>query len=55
MLRQGADIRHIQELLGHTKIKSTQAYTKIMPADVRETHERTHPGGKLGQKKGDGT
>ncbi|MCP4107220.1 MAG: tyrosine-type recombinase/integrase [Desulfobacteraceae bacterium] len=47
MLQQGADIRHIQELLGHRLLKSTQAYTKIIPADVKKTHEKTHPGRKF--------
>ncbi|MCP4082240.1 MAG: tyrosine-type recombinase/integrase [Planctomycetaceae bacterium] len=47
MLQQGADIRHIQELLGHKLLKTTQAYTKVRPKEVKDTHRRTHPGGKL--------
>ncbi len=47
MLHEGADIRHIQELLGHKLLKTTQAYTKVRPKEVKETHSRTHPGGKL--------
>lgn len=43
MLRQGADIRYIQKLLGHTRLSTTQVYTRIMPADVKKTHAATHP------------
>lgn len=51
MLQQGADIRHIQELLGHKSLKTTQQYTKIIPVDVKKTHEKTHPGKKLKPEK----
>ena len=44
MLQQGADIRYIQALLGHQSLKTTQAYTKIMPKEIKETHNKTHPG-----------
>jgi len=43
LLQQGADIRYIQKLLGHRQLKTTQLYTKVMPAEVKETHNRTHP------------
>lgn len=43
LLQQGADIRYIQKLLGHCHLKTTQLYTKVMPAEVKKTHERTHP------------
>ena len=44
MLQQGADIRYIQQLLGHTNLRTTQIYTKVRPVDIKETHNRTHPG-----------
>lgn len=44
LLQNGADIRYIQSLLGHRHLKTTQCYTKIMPKDVKKTHEATHPG-----------
>jgi integrase/recombinase XerD len=47
LLQQGADIRYIQKLLGHRSLKTTQAYTKVMPVDVKQTHNRTHPGKDL--------
>lgn len=47
LLQQGADILYIQELLGHSSLKVTQDYTRVMPAEVKETHTKTHPGGKM--------
>ena len=44
MLQQGADIRYIQELLGHSRLTTTQLYTKVMPVEVKTSHERYHPG-----------
>lgn len=46
MLQQGADIRHIQQLLGHASLATTQQYTKVMPVDIKKTHEETHPNGR---------
>jgi len=44
LLQQGADIRYIQELLGHRNLSTTQVYTRVMPKEVKETHTKTHPG-----------
>ncbi len=44
LLQQGADIRYVQKLLGHSHIKTTQIYTRVYPVDLKKTHERTHPG-----------
>lgn len=43
LLQQGVDIRCIQKLLGHKRLETTQFYTKVMPMEVKQTHERTHP------------
>ena len=43
MLRNKADIRAIQELLGHESLESTQIYTHISINDLKETHKRCHP------------
>ena len=43
MLDNGADLRHIQEMLGHTDIASTQLYTKVSVAKLKEVHIKTHP------------
>lgn len=43
MLKNKADIRSIQELLGHSSLDSTQVYTKITITDLKEIHSRCHP------------
>lgn len=43
MLQRGADIRAIQELLGHADIGTTQIYTHINEGSFREIHHRFHP------------
>ena len=43
LLHRGADIRHIQGLLGHSSLQTTQIYTRIVPAELALTHSRFHP------------
>jgi integrase/recombinase XerD len=43
MLENGADIRVIQEILGHEKLDSTQIYTRVSILRLKEVHRRTHP------------
>jgi len=43
MLRNKADIRTIQELLGHSSLDSTQVYTRVSINDLKEVHKRCHP------------
>lgn len=43
MLQQGADIRAIQQLLGHISLKSTTIYTRVVPLEVKATHNKYHP------------
>ena len=47
MLKNGAPIRHIQELLGHESLESTQIYTKVTINDLKEIHAKYHPGERL--------
>ena len=44
MLEGGADIRYIQEMLGHVELSTTQIYTQVSIRKLKEVHERTHPG-----------
>ena len=44
MLKNGAPIRHIQEMLGHESLESTQIYTHVTINDLKEIHARYHPG-----------
>jgi integrase/recombinase XerD len=43
LLRGGADVRHVQELLGHRSIDSTVRYTRVAIRDLVAMIERTHP------------
>ena len=43
MLKGKASIRHVQEMLGHSYLSSTQIYTQIQPIDLLEVHKKTHP------------
>jgi integrase/recombinase XerD len=43
MLRNGADIRYVQEMLGHLCIESTQIYTRVTITDLQGVYSRTHP------------
>lgn len=43
MLAHGADIRVVQELLGHVSITTTQLYTKLSTEHLRASYERAHP------------
>lgn len=43
MLENGADIRYIQEMLGHADLKTTQIYTHVNPSKLKEIHSLTHP------------
>jgi integrase/recombinase XerD len=43
MLAHGADIRIVQELLGHVSISTTQMYTKLSSEHLRASYERAHP------------
>ena len=45
MLRGGAGVRFIQELLGHSDLGTTQRYTRVSIRDLKEVHQRTHPAG----------
>ena len=43
LLRGGADVRHVQELLGHEHVQTTTVYTRVELKDLREVVERSHP------------
>jgi integrase/recombinase XerD len=43
MLSGGADLRSVQELLGHANISTTQVYTHLTTEHIRRTYEKSHP------------
>jgi integrase/recombinase XerD len=47
MLEGGADIRYIQEMLGHVELSTTQIYTQVSIRKLKAVHTLTHPGAKV--------
>lgn len=47
MLENGADIRFIQQLLGHARLDTTQIYTDVGIVQLRKVHAKTHPHARM--------
>ncbi|MCF6300269.1 MAG: tyrosine-type recombinase/integrase, partial [Proteobacteria bacterium] len=43
MMENGADIRYIQMMLGHSDLKTTQIYTQVSISKLKQIHKATHP------------
>ena len=46
MLENGADIRYVQEQLGHSSLQTTQVYAQVSLAKLKEAHAKSHPSAK---------
>ena len=46
LLKGGADIRHIQKLLGHSSLQATERYTRVEISDLKDVLKRAHPRGR---------
>ena len=55
MLENGADIRVIQEMLGHAKITTTELYTRVSINLLKQVYSATHPAAHLGPRNGPAT
>ena len=43
MMKNRANVRHIQELLGHNSLESTQVYAQVSVVDLKDAHKKYHP------------
>jgi len=50
MLEGGADLRYIQQMLGHAELSSTEIYTHVAIRKLQKIHAATHPGATLERK-----
>nr|WP_244590277.1 site-specific tyrosine recombinase XerC [Xenorhabdus innexi] len=53
MLDNGADTRHIQAILGHERLETTQIYTRVAIDHLKKVHQQTHPAERAGHGKPD--
>ena len=48
---RGADVRHVQELLGHSQVTTTALYAKVVPQDLKKVMGKAHPRERMWARK----
>ena len=51
MLEGGADVRYIQEMLGHARLETTEVYTHVAIRQLKAVHTATHPSAVLARRR----
>jgi site-specific recombinase XerD len=54
LVQGGADIRHVQKLLGHSSLQSTAIYTRVFPSDLVKAVAKAHPREQVGRRRHSG-
>ena len=52
LLQGGADVRHVQELLGHASVQTTAVYTHVVPGELTKVVSKAHPRERLWIERG---